>query len=139
MSQHAFQHEIFTETSDELQTLLDNVEQIANDDIRQRWPSTLQSLSELLHLELKRQGIDQPYLSDKLVISLSHYFGGRDIYIPTPNNLQVALRNIQIWRDFDGRNTEQLAIQHQLTERQITSILKEQRAAEFHRRQRALF
>lgn len=133
------QQEIFHTDTSELELLINSVDDIADDNVRQRWPSTLQSLSEVLNSELKRANINNPHLADKLTIALGHYFGGRDIYIPTGNKLKLALRNIAIWREFNGRNIEQLAARYQLTERQITQVVKEQRQAEMQRRQRNLF
>lgn len=133
------QNEIFKTETSELELLINSVTEIADDNVRKRWPSTLQSLSEVLNSELKRAKVDEPHLADKLTIALGHYFGGRDIYIPTGNKLKIALRNIDIWREFNGRNIEQLAARHKLTERQVTQIVRGQRLAEVQRRQRALF
>ncbi|MGF1688725.1 transcriptional regulator [Photobacterium japonica] len=133
------QQEIFKTEAAELELLINSVSEIADDNVRQRWPSTLQSLSEVLNSELKRANIEAPHLADKLTIALGHYFGGRDIYIPTGTKLKSALRNIAIWREYNGRNIEQLANHHKLTERQITEIIREQRQAEVKRRQRELF
>ncbi|WP_087024880.1 hypothetical protein [Thaumasiovibrio subtropicus] len=80
---------MFEETTAELLDLLENVEQVANDDVLHRWPSTLQSLSELLHFELQRQGVGEPHLADKRVICLGdcsqpeEYLlcAGRDLYV----------------------------------------------------------
>ncbi|WP_087022458.1 Mor transcription activator family protein [Thaumasiovibrio subtropicus] len=139
MTQQVLQQEIFTESTSELHDLLDHLEHIAPDALQHRWPSSLQSIAELFRFELERSGVTDPHIANKLVLSLGHYLGGRDIYIPNGNILKTAVRNIQIWRDFNGRNIEALAVQYQLSERQITSILKEQRTAEVKRRQRALF
>lgn len=133
------QQEIFQTETVELETLLNNVTDIADENVRQRWPSTLQSLSEVLNSELKRSNIEDPHLADKLTIALGHYFGGRDIYIPNGTKLKSALRNIAIWREYNGRNIEMLANRYKLTERQITEIIREQRQAEVKRRQRELF
>ncbi|OZS45289.1 Mor transcription activator family protein [Photobacterium sanguinicancri] len=133
------QHEIFKTETSELELLINSVTEIADDNVRKRWPSTLQSLSEVLNSELKRAKVDEPHLADKLTIALGHYFGGRDIYIPNGSKLKSALRNISIWREYNGRNIEQLANHHKLTERQITEIIREQRQAELKRRQRELF
>ncbi|MGF1727190.1 Mor transcription activator family protein [Photobacterium nomapromontoriensis] len=133
------QQEIFKTEAAELELLINSVSEIGDDNVRQRWPSTLQSLSEVLNSELKRANIEAPHLADKLTIALGHYFGGRDIYIPTGIKLKSALRNISIWREYNGRNIEQLANHHKLTERQITEIIREQRQAEVKRRQRELF
>lgn len=133
------QQEIFHTDTSELELLINSVDDIDNDNVRQRWPSTLQSLSEVLNSELDRAGIKAPHLADKLTIALGHYFGGRDIYIPNGSKLKSALRNIEIWREYNGRNIEQLAATHKLTERQITEVVREQRQAEVRRRQRSLF
>ncbi|UTV30184.1 Mor transcription activator family protein [Photobacterium atrarenae] len=133
------QQEIFQTEASEFEALINNVSELADENVRQRWPSTLQSLSEVLNNELNRANVKDPELADKLTIALGHYFGGRDIYIPTGTKLKSALRNIAIWREYNGRNIEQLASHYKLTERQITEILREQRQAEVKRRQRELF
>nr|WP_086940762.1 Mor transcription activator family protein [Thaumasiovibrio occultus] len=128
-------------TAEEWQELLERPEDDSVCEFeRLRWPSTLQSLVELLVADLERENVANARgLAAKLTSSLAVYFGGRDIYIPKGDVLKTSLRNIQIWRDFTGRNIEQLAAQHNLTERQITAIIKEQRKLELQRRQRVLF
>lgn len=133
------QQEFFQPETTELEQLLENVSELADENARQRWPSTLQSLSLLLDDELKRAQVNEPHLADRLIIALSHYFGGREIYIPADSKLKLALRNIAIWRNYNGRNIEQLAKRYNLTERLITEVIREQRQAEMRRRQRELF
>lgn len=109
-------------------------------DFIHRWPSTLQSLSALMQVTLKKHGISNAdRISEDLATGLSLYFGGRDMYIPNGESLKKALRDIKIWHEFKGNNLEQLSRVYGLTERRISEIVAEQRAAFVARKQRRLF
>ena len=109
-------------------------------DFMQRWPSTLQSLCELMRVTLEGHAISNSVqISEALATTLSTYLGGRDIYIPNGDRLKDALRDIRIWREFKGNNLEQLSRKYGLTERRISQIITEQRAAFVARKQRRLF
>lgn len=109
-------------------------------DFMQRWPSTLQSLCELMRVTLEGHAINNSVqISEALATTLSTYLGGRDIYIPNGDRLKDALRDIRIWREFKGNNLEQLSRKYGLTERRISQIITEQRAAFVARKQRRLF
>ncbi|WP_335695451.1 Mor transcription activator family protein [Shewanella psychrophila] len=49
------------------------------------------------------------------------------------------MRDIRIWREFKGNNLEQLSRDYGLTERRVSQIIAEQRAAFVARKQRRLF
>ncbi|WP_218997449.1 Mor transcription activator family protein [Shewanella algae] len=109
-------------------------------DFMQRWPSTLQSLCELMRVTLEGHAISNSVqISEALATTLSTYLGGRDIYIPNGDRLKDALRDIRIWREFKGNNLEQLSRDYGLTERRVGQIIAEQRAAFLARKQRRLF
>lgn len=109
-------------------------------DFIHRWPSTLQSLSALMQVTLKKHGVSNAdRISEDLATGLSLYFGGRDMYIPNGESLKKALRDIKIWNEFKGNNLEQLSRDYGLTERRISEIVAEQRAAFVARKQRRLF
>ena len=109
-------------------------------DFIHRWPSTLQSLSALMQVTLKKHGISNAdRISEDLATGLSLYFGGRDMYIPNGESLKKALRDIKIWNEFKGNNLEQLSRDYGLTERRISEIIAEQRAVLVARKQRRLF
>ncbi|WP_133182297.1 Mor transcription activator family protein [Shewanella decolorationis] len=109
-------------------------------DFIHRWPSTLQSLSALMQVTLKKHGVSNAdRISEDLATGLSLYFGGRDMYIPNGESLKKALRDIKIWNEFKGNNLEQLSRDYGLTERRISEIVAEQRAAYVARKQRRLF
>ncbi|MGS0725002.1 Mor transcription activator family protein [Shewanella sp. 0m-11] len=78
-------------------------------------------------------------ISEALATTISTYLGGRDIYIPNGECLNDALRDIPIWREFKGNNLEQLSRDYGLTERRVSQIIAEQRAAFVARKQRRFF
>lgn len=134
------QSDLFGSEVEQLQACLASLEGQELDDVRKRWPSTLQSLVMLLQCELEKKNIaEADKLAESLTFALSHYLGGRDIYLPTDQRLKAALRDIQIWSEFKGNNVEALANKFNLTSRRVLEILQQQRLAEKSRRQRSLF
>lgn len=141
MANHTEQQaELFGSSVEELQHCLT---QLSPDDaaaVRKRWPSNLQSLALLIEAELTKAKINEPRMvGEAITLAIGHYFGGRDVYIPTDQRLKAALRDIQIWQEFNGYNMESLAIKFGLTQRRVAEIIHQQRSAEIQRRQRSLF
>ncbi|MDE6798328.1 MAG: DNA-binding protein [Ruminococcus sp.] len=56
---------------------------------------------------------------------LVQHFGGSYIYINKPDTIVKGERNAEIRRKFNGSNYNQLAIEYNLTENRIRSILKQ--------------
>ncbi len=137
------QLDLLSTNAAELEQALAAMSQLKGDersDFIHRWPSTLQSLSALMQVTLKKHGISHAdRISEDLATGLSIYFGGRDVYIPNGESLKKALRDIKIWHEFKGNNLEQLSREYGLTERRISEIVAEQRAAYVARKQRQLF
>ncbi len=127
----------------ELEQLLETQRQLRPDeraDFLVRWPATLQSLCEVLRVTLESEQVaNANQLSEAMARALSSYLGGRDLYMPNGTRLKTALRDIRIWREFKGDNLEQLAHTYSLTERRVSEIIAEQRAAFVARKQRKLF
>lgn len=103
--------------------------EVRND--RRVWPHTLAELVDVFtdHLE-RRAGLarDQARAeAQDLIVVLAHHFGGRRLYLPCDKTLRLALRDLQIWRDFDGRNIAVLESRWQLTRQQIYNIIAVQR------------
>lgn len=137
------QLELLGAGSEELEQALLTLSSLDDDErieFMRRWPSTLQSLCELMRITLKEYKVsDSALVAEALATTLSSYLGGRDLYIPNGERLKDALRDIRIWREFKGNNLEQLSRQYGLTERRVSQIVAEQRAAFVARRQRSLF
>ena len=128
---------------EELQDLLLQLDKLPDEqrqDVVKRIPAMLQSLMALYTSELRSKGIKDPErLAEHLVITLANYFGGMQLYLPRNDKLGLELRNIQIFHQHRGGNTEQLARQYGLTSIQIYHIVREQTLAERARRQMGLF
>ncbi|WP_417345738.1 Mor transcription activator family protein [Ferrimonas sp.] len=137
------QLDLIASTADELEATLEALEGLTEterEDLRRRWPSILQSLSELFRVTLEERKIaNAERLAEALVTALGTYMGGRDLYIPTGTHLKKALTHIAIWRAYKGNNIAQLAAQYGLTERRVAQIVQNQRQAEMARRQKQLF
>lgn len=81
-----------------------------------RNPAMLQSLMALFTSELRSKGAKDPEpLAEHLVICMAHYFGGMQLNLPRNGKLAFELRNIRIYQQHRGGNTEQLARQFGLT------------------------
>ena len=105
------------------------------DALTDRWPAMLQALVDLFAAHLKRRGMDEDQaltVGRELAALEARYFGGRMVYLPGTERIEIALRNDAIWRDWRGNNRTELALRHKITERQVDNILAEQR--EIHRR-----
>ncbi len=130
-------------TPEELQDLLQQLENLPDDqrqDVVKRIPAMLQSLMALFTSELRSKGAKEPErLAEHLVICMANYFGGMQLYLPRNDKLALELRNIRIYQQHRGGNTEQLARQYGLTAIQIYHIVREQTVAERARRQMGLF
>ncbi|MCT6700901.1 Mor transcription activator family protein [Rheinheimera sp. 4Y26] len=130
-------------TPEELQDLLQQLESLPDEqrqDVVKRIPAMLQSLMALFASELRSKGAKEPErLAEHLVICLANYFGGMQLYLPRNDKLALELRNIRIYQQHRGGNTEQLARQYGLTSIQIYHIVREQTTAERARRQLNIF
>lgn len=95
--------------------------------LKQRWPKTLTALVRIVDSRLIKEKLNKPLLAEKLITDISFYLGGRDIYLPRGGTLALFLRNVRIYQAFNGRNTHELAMEYQLTTRQIDNVIKQVR------------
>ncbi|MEW5885537.1 MAG: Mor transcription activator family protein [Pseudomonadota bacterium] len=64
--------------------------------------------------------------------------GGEYLYIPKDIRLAAHSRDVQIWRDFNGRNQRELARAYGITPQYVYRIIAAQRAQETRSRQGVL-
>ena len=64
-------------------------------------------------------------LSKKVARHITDNWGGQLIYIPKNHLGQLSERDMQVYRDFDGRNHAALVKKYHLTVQQIYKIVKE--------------
>lgn len=126
------QNDFFGATADVLQGALGAA--LDDPELRpDRWPRAMVELIDVFTAGAQRAGLaDSPAAAQRIarwaVLTLAEYGGGRQLYLPKGEGLRLALRDAQIWQEFDGRNTAALAIKHRLTTVRVYQILAEQRA-----------
>jgi Mor family transcriptional regulator len=118
---------------DDLGDLLDRVgDEFLPED---RWPQTLADMVDVLMAIAKRQGKDEQTAFRECrqsVVALSHYLGGRPIYLPKGDAINRALRDEEIFREANRNNIDLIAERHGFSRRAIEKIVARQTA--LHRR-----
>lgn len=106
------------------------IEQLGDADAADlKWPRRLHELYELhLAFNLRRGMAAEAAAADARdrCILLGDYLGGKMFILPRGDSLRLALRDKQIWSEFDGRNHEVLAARYGLTLQQIYRVLATQ-------------
>ncbi len=109
------------------------------------WPQTLSDLVAVLADQLKNQTNfkDNPDQAEKvaqgLVMAMATYYGGRVFYLPKGDALKAGLRDLNIWKDYNGHNIAELLKKYDLSFVRIYKIISEQRALEKKRTQIDMF
>jgi len=117
--------------------LLDHLENVPAE-VREKWPTALADLCDIFDNELRRCGLkeaDVHRISLALLLAQANYGGGRMFYLPKGDRLKQAVRNRQIFREFNYRNHDELAQRYDLSVPRIYAIVKEQEAIERSRLQ----
>lgn len=105
-------------------------------DILCRWPATMLAMAEVIEATLRQFPDQSPeHVSRSVVIAITQYFSGNRgdgqargrIDFPSPASIARVLRDAQIWREFDGRNTHELAAKYKMPVRTLCYVLRNQR------------
>lgn len=103
-------------------------------------PDQCEELAAVLFAGLSARKIpDAAALAVALTDAVREHFGGSQLYIPTGVRAEVSSRNGEIFAAFNGRNYQEIARRHGLTERQVRSIIATVARIELEKRQQALF
>ena len=93
------------------------------------WPQTLLDLRDVLVALFVRRGSTADEAHDcagACVMELAQYMGGRALYLPMGTRARLALRDAEIFRRANGRNTDALAQEFGLTQRHVQRVMAEQ-------------
>jgi len=96
----------------------------------------LQDLQEQAAAVARRRGMDAGDADDlgkALAEHLRKHWGGMPLYIPKGLTLDCRQRDARIWEHWNGRNADQLAREHGITQQRLYQILKRQRGDEISR------
>ncbi|MDH5785349.1 MAG: hypothetical protein OEZ16_07040 [Chromatiales bacterium] len=134
------QNELFKDTEG-LDQLLEHMEDAEQS--KHRWPKLLADMIDVLaeHFQRRRKMSAEEASAEatQVITVIAHYFGGRLTYLPKDEKLRLALRDNQIWLEFNGRNVPALAQKYDLTEVQVYNIIREQRGMHVARVQGDMF
>jgi Mor family transcriptional regulator len=107
------------------------------------WPHTLAELVEVMSNRLRAaHGYDDEesnQVARDLVMLLGKHLGGRMTYLPKGDQLRRAIRDAQIYHEFNGVNHNELAARFQLSSVSIYSIVQKQKQLLIEKVQPSLF
>lgn len=101
---------------------------------KSKWPENLVELSDVIDACLAEEKVVANKLTEKIITSIAFYLGGRDLYLPNGKSLEMFLRNLRIYQEFNGRNKAELARKYSMTERNIHYITEDLKALYRHQR-----
>ena len=110
--------------------------------LNEKWPEVIADLFDLLTENLRDIDPDEAKVklkAERITAAICGHFGGIQFYLPKAQRWQQAIRDNRIWREFNGKNTSELAQSYRLTEVRIYEILREQRILRRKRVQKDLF
>ncbi len=138
MSQTLQQTGLFDDEHADIGALFDHLDHIPDVELQNRWPSLLVEVIDVMQAELLRQNFaadKAKTTASKLVGVMAHYFGGKSFYLPAGDKIKEALRDAQIYQDFNGKNVPELVKKYRLSESTIYAILRNQRTLQRKRHQ----
>lgn len=105
--------------------------------LKSKWPRNLVALSDVIDACLTEEKVVANKLTEKIIASIAFYLGGRDLYLPSGKKLEIFLRNLRVYQEFNGLNYAELSQKYNLTERSIYQITKEFKELYRHQRNKA--
>ncbi|SHG65421.1 Transcriptional regulator, Middle operon regulator (Mor) family [Pantoea sesami] len=103
-----------------------------------RFPALLAQLNALLQKELEKLGQD-PRISLDLIYAISKSIGGMQLYFPRGAALESLMRDMKIWRDFNGKNVPDLVERYHVTFNTVYAAIRRMRMIEQRKHQPDLF
>jgi Mor family transcriptional regulator len=133
--------DLFADDHEAIGQLADNLGKIPTAELRSKWPAFLSELVDVMACELDRQGVTAADdHARKLAFVVSHYMGGRAIYLPTGQKLKAALRDREIFDKWvNGTALDQLIDDYELSAPKLYELLAEQRKLYRKRHQPDMF
>ncbi|WP_051145194.1 Mor transcription activator family protein [Thiomicrorhabdus sp. Kp2] len=105
---------------------LDNLTDCPN----QKWPERLAEFHDVIEHyfkeTLKVENAAAHKHADGVTTMIAKHFGGRPFYMPKGKSLTRSLRNLEIFKKFNGRNQDELAEEYDLSVAAIYDIVAKQ-------------
>lgn len=124
--------------------LIDQVSAAGDELPEEAWAPLLVDILRVLEALALRRGAEPAAAFDSAqasVLALAEYFGGRMTYLPRGQLLRTALRDAQMWREYDHKpgTVRRLAEKYGMTEIHTYAVLRKQRILHRDRMQGRLF
>lgn len=134
------QREMFNALTCDPFDLIERGSEVLSD--KARWPQRLVEIYDLLFAYAKRQGLDDNVAANDATcrtILIADYLGGSVVYLPRGDALRIAVRDSEVYRRHNGRNTEQLARELGMTTTKFYELLARERKRRARKFQGQLF
>jgi Mor family transcriptional regulator len=106
------------------------------------YPELLADLGDQVAIKLGQLGVGQEKALEigwHVAEHVRTHWSGGSLYVPKGANYELSARDLEIYRQFNGRNHGDLARQYRLTDMRIYQIVKAARAAQVENNQGKLF
>lgn len=106
------------------------IEHLESGELKHKWGKSLAEIYEFIVAELQHNDYqaDEARAAAAVVIrALARYGGGRTMYLPMGDALERALRDNQIWHEFNGSNIDELQRKYRVSSIHIYRILARMR------------
>ena len=112
-----------------VEQVLKNIDVIDVEDLKNGWPQRLVEAYEVISAMLKKlhPEMDSHPFTVLVLKALSEYFGGQSFYLPKNQRMEILMRDIAIYKDFNGRNVGKLAKKYRVSEQTIYTAIAKQR------------
>jgi len=114
-----------------------------DDSFKTKAPELLQDMAAHVQAVLVEYGEIDPTkansLSEEAVERVARAWGGATVYFPKGDYIRSHRKAKEVWRDYNGRNAQEVARKHGISLVWAYDIIKKQRAEEQTRRQMRLF
>lgn len=118
------------------------VEQELLDPNGDKWPQELATLVHVMERTFQRMGLPIAKATELAIaaaLAIGEDRGGRMLYIPRGDRLQVALKHAQAWRRWRGNNIEEIMTFLDCSQVHAYKVLAQQRELHVGRMQPTLF
>lgn len=88
---------------------------------------TLSCIFFAIKSALEKQGAYSKKIHGKIFLSLCESVGGQVIYLPRADKALNIIRDVSIFKEFNGNNINELSIKYGVSVRTINNILSDQR------------
>lgn len=90
------------------------------------WPEVLTEMMDLFKHTLEKYDPQDEKFEMYLTLMFCSVFGGMQFYLPRVSQMARVIQDIQIYREFDGTNVDEVARKYKVSQRGVYSIVKRQ-------------